>query len=169
MAGNRKLGRPSDQRKAILRNMTTALIWNGKLETTETRAKEVAAITEKLITLAMDTYNKTQEVTKERKTSGGTTSLTVINDAPEKLAARRKIMAWVYDVPEKRNNKESKYDYNKRTKDNSHPVVEKLFRELAPKYDKRRQDVKQSGGYTRIIRKGPRRGDAAEMVLLELV
>ncbi|MFR9207277.1 MAG: bL17 family ribosomal protein [Lachnospiraceae bacterium] len=64
---------------------------------------------------------------------------------------------------------ESKYKYAQRTKDNKHPVVEKLFREIAPKYDKRAKELGQGGGYTRILKMGPRRGDAAEMVILELV
>ena len=76
----RKLGRPSDQRKAILRTLTTALIWNGRIETTETRAKEVRSIAEKLITLAVREYDNTVTVTKN-----GTT---YTNDAPSKLAAR---------------------------------------------------------------------------------
>ena len=92
-----------------------------------------------------------------------------MNDAPEKLAVRRQLMAYLYDVPQAKQEKESKYNYNQRTKDNVHPVVEKLFREIAPKYDKRAKELGQGGGYTRIIKLGQRRGDAAEMVVLELV
>jgi large subunit ribosomal protein L17 len=86
-----------------------------------------------------------------------------INDLPSKLAARRRVMAYLYDVPEFKSKKESKPDYRERTKDRAHPVVEKLFRDIAPKYDGRK------GGYTRILKMGPRRGDAAELVVLELV
>ena len=104
---NRKLGKPTDQRVAMLRNLTTALIWNGKIVTTETRAKEVRSIAEKIITLAVKEYKNTD-------------------------------------------------------------MVEKLFRELAPKYDGRIQEGKK-GGYTRMYKLGVRRGDAAPMVVLELV
>ena len=86
----RKLGRPSDQRKAILRTLTTALIWNGRIETTETRAKEVRSIAEKLITLAVREYDNTVTVTKN-----GTT---YTNDAPSKLAARRAMMAYAFTM-----------------------------------------------------------------------
>ena len=78
-------------------------------------------------------------------------------------------MAYVYDVQEIRKDKESKDEYVKRTKDVNHPLVEKIFSEHAPKYLKRKEETGQGGGYTRIIRKGQRRGDAAEMVILELI
>ena len=157
----RKLGRPSDQRKAILRTLTTALIWNGRIETTETRAKEVRSIAEKLITMAVREYDNTVTVTKN-----GTT---YTNDAPSKLAARRAMMAYLYDVKEPKGAKESKSDYKARTKDVNHPVVEKLMRDYGPKYAKRAQDLGQGGGYTRIIKTGARRGDAAPMAILELL
>lgn len=113
MPGTRKLGRASDHRKAMLRGMVTYLLENGKIETTVTRAKEVRAMTEKMITLGKQ----------------GT------------LHARRQALAYV-------------------TKED---VVTKLFTEIAPKY----KDV--NGGYCRIIKTGPRRGDAAEMCIIELV
>ena len=78
-------------------------------------------------------------------------------------------MEYLYDVPQTKLEKESKFNYKKRTNDNKHPVVEKLFREIAPKYDKRAKEVGQGGGYTRILKMGARRGDAAEMVILELI
>jgi len=171
MALYRKLGRPGDQRKAILRNLVTALIWNGKIETTEARAKEVRSIAEKLITLAVKEYKNTVTVQKDTNNEKGqTVTIEVKNDSPSKLHARRQIMAYLYDVKEAQKKDETKSEYKERIKDVKHPVVEKLFNEIAPKYDKRKEENNgQSGGYTRILKKGPRRGDAAEMVILELV
>ena len=170
MAGHRKLGRQTDQRKAILRNLTTALIWNGSIVTTEARAKEVRKIAEKLVTLAVNEYDNTVEVTKEKVgKDGNKTSVKVVNDAPSKLAARRQMMEWLYDVKELNLDGESKFDYKERTKDVKHPIVEKLFREYGPKYSKRAEEKGTKGGYTRILKKGPRRGDAAEMVILQLI
>ena len=170
MPGYRKLGRPADQRKAILRNQVTALIWNGKIVTTEARAKEVRSIAEKLITLAVNEYNNTLTVTKKvRNDNGEVVETEVTNDLPSKLTARRKIMSYLYDMPEPKKKSESKGDYFDRTKDVNHPVAEKLFREIAPKLDKRRSEKGTGGGYTRLVHIGPRRGDAAEMVVLELL
>ena len=170
---NRKLGKPSDQRVALLRNQTTALLWNGKIITTETRAKEIRSIAEKLITLAVSEYENSETVEKETyNEKGQIVKVEKQQDKPSKLHARRQIMAYLYDIPEPKQEKdgkvESKSDYKERTKDNRHPVVEKLFREIAPKYDARIKEGKK-GGYTRITKLGPRRGDAAEMVVLELV
>lgn len=161
----RKLGRPSDQRKAMLRGLVTSLIMHGKIETTQMRAKETQRMAEKLVTKAIRTYEDTVEVTK---TIDGTETK-VTNDAPKKLAARRAIMEVLYDIPEKKEDKESKYEYRQRTADIKYPVVEKLFREIAPKYAQRAKDLGQGGGYTRIIKMGQRRGDAAEVVRLEFV
>lgn len=166
---NRKLGKPTDQRVAMLRNLTTALIWNGKIVTTETRAKEVRSIAEKIITLAVREYKNSETVEKEVMNEKGQVSkVEKVQDLPSKLHARRQIMAYLYDVPEPKQKKESKKDYKERTKDCAHPVVEKLFRDLAPKYDARVQEGKK-GGYTRIYKLGARRGDAAPMVVLELI
>ncbi len=166
---NRKLGKSTDQRVAMLRNLTTALIWNGKIITTENRAKEVRPIAEKLITLAVNEYQNSEVVKKQtRNEKLQIVERDVNNDTPSKLHARRQIMAYLYDVPEFKSKKESKSEYKERTEDKAHPVVEKLFRELAPKYEKRGREVGR-GGYTRILKIGPRRGDAAEMVVLELV
>ncbi len=166
---NRKLGKSSDQRKAMLRNLTTALLWNGKIVTTEARAKEVRPIAEKLITLAVNEYQNSVVVTKSsRNDKQQIIEREVHNDNASKLHARRQIMSYLYDVPEFKSKKESKSEYKERTADRAHPVVEKLFREIAPKYDKRGKEVGQ-GGYTRIVKMGPRRGDAAEVVVLELV
>ena len=113
MPGSRKLGRTTDHRKAMLRAMVTFLLENGQIETTVTRAKEVRAVAEKMITIA-----KTND-----------------------LHSKRQVMAYV--------TKES--------------VAKKLFDEIAPKYADR------NGGYTRVTRTGERRGDAAEMAVIELV
>ncbi|MBR0026649.1 MAG: 50S ribosomal protein L17 [Clostridia bacterium] len=161
---NRKLGKASDQRRAMLRNMTTALLWNGKIVTTEARAKEVRSIAEKIITLAVKEYKNTVTVTKEtRNDKSQVVEVEKINDMPSKLHARRQIMAYLYDIPEPKKEKETKPEYRERTADKRHAVIEKLFREIAPKYDGR------TGGYTRILKMGPRRGDAAEVVILELI
>ena len=166
---NRKLGKPTDQRVAMLRNLTTALIWNGKIVTTETRAKEVRSIAEKMITLAVREYKNSETVEKDVMNEKGQVSkVEKVQDLPSKLYARRQIMAYLYDVPELKKAKERKSAYKERTKDRAHPVVEKLFRDLAPKYDARIQEG-MKGGYTRIYKLGARRGDAAPMVVLELV
>jgi large subunit ribosomal protein L17 len=113
MFGTRKLGRTSDQRKAMLRAMTTYLFENGKIETTFSRAKEVQPIAEKMVTLG------------KKKT----------------LASYRQALSFI-------------------TKED---VAKKLFDEIAPKYADR------NGGFTRVTRLGPRRGDAAEMAIIELL
>ncbi len=166
---NRKLGKPTDQRVAMLRNLTTALIWNGKIVTTETRAKEVRSIAEKMITLAVREYKNSETVEKDVMNEKGQVSkVEKVQDLPSKLHARRQIMAYLYDVPELKKAKERKSAYKERTKDRAHPVVEKLFRDLAPKYDARIQEG-MKGGYIRIYKLGARRGDAAPMVVLELI
>ncbi|HWP21312.1 MAG TPA: bL17 family ribosomal protein [Candidatus Cryosericum sp.] len=166
---NRKLGKPSDQRVALLRNQTTALLWNGKVVTTVARAKEVRSIAEKIITIAVNEYDNSEKVEKEsRNEKAQIVKREVVNDKPSKLAARRAIMAYLYDVPETMKKDESKSDFKERTEDRAHPIVEKLFRDIAPKYAKRAEAGKK-GGYTRMYKLGPRRGDAAEMVVLELV
>lgn len=113
MASHRKLGRPTDQRKAMLRNLVTSFLKHGKISTTETRAKETRSIAEKMITLAKR----------------------------GDLHARRQVLAFVTEED----------------------VVANLFENIAPKYAER------NGGYTRMYKVGPRRGDGAEMVILELV
>jgi large subunit ribosomal protein L17 len=166
MAHQRKLGRTADQRKALLRNQVTNLIWYGRIETTEAKAKEVRRVAERLITLAIKEYDNTVSVQKEtHNDKGQLMTLDLVNDAPSKLHARRQIMSYLYDIKEVKKADENKAEYKERTKDNRHPVVEKLFREIAPKY----KTSKTNGGYTRIYKLGPRRGDAAEMVVLELV
>ncbi len=170
MATERKLGRPADQRKAMLRNLTTNLLWYGRIETTEAKAKEVRGIADKMITLAIREYDKTVEVEKEfYNEKKQIVKQTFVNDLPSKLHARRLMMAYLYDIKDVQNDEESKSEYKERIKDVKHPVVEKVFREYGPKYRARNEEKKCSGGYTRIYKLGPRRGDAAEMVIIELV
>ena len=167
---NRKLGRPSDQRMAMLRNQVTNLIWYGKIETTLARGKEVQAMAEHLITIAMRECDNTVELTKKTKNEKQQiVELTVTNDQPSRLAARRRVMKVLYDIPAVQNKDEDKDDFKARQKQVKHQVVEKLFREIAPKYKKRAEEKGQGGGYTRLVKMGPRRGDSAEMVILELV
>ena len=170
MATERKLGRTASQRKAMLRNLTTNLLWYGRIETTEAKAKEVRSIVDKMITLAIREYDQTVEVEKEfYNDKKQIVKQTFTNDLPSKLHARRLMMAYLYDIQEAKKDDENKKDYKERTKDNKHPVVEKLFREYGPKYRARNQEKNCAGGYTRIYKLGPRRGDAAEMVIIELV
>ncbi|MBR6184756.1 MAG: 50S ribosomal protein L17 [Clostridia bacterium] len=170
MATERKLGRTASQRKAMLRNLTTNLLWYGRIETTEAKAKEVRVIVDKMITLAIREYDKTVEVEKEfYNEKKQIVKQTFVNDLPSKLHARRLMMAYLYDIKEPKKDDENKAEYKERTKDNKHPVVEKLFREYGPKYRARNQEKNCAGGYTRIYKLGPRRGDAAEMVIIELV
>ena len=167
---NRKLGRPSDQRIALLRNQVTSLIWYGRIETTLPRAKEVSSVAEHLITIAMRECDNTVTVTKEGKNDKmQIVTKEVVNDTASRLAARRQVMKYLYDIPVMQNASEDKDDYLERKKNVKHQVVEKLFREIAPKYKKRAEEKGQGGGYTRIVKKGPRRGDAAEMAILELI
>ena len=165
---NRKLGKPSDQRRALLRNLTTALIWNGRIVTTEARAKEVRPIAEKIISLAaaeyknMETFTVTRMITN-KKHQKEEKEFTVHKDMPSKLHARRQILSYLYNVPEPKQPKETKPAYRARTKDRKNAVIEKLFRDIAPKYEGR------NGGFVRITKLGPRRGDASEMAVIELI
>ena len=104
--------------------------------------------------------------TKDKKGKDVTTK--VYKDGAKKLAARRKIMALTYDLQEQRG-KETMKDFKARTEGVQHPLVEKIFNEIAPKYAQRAEELKQRGGYTRIYRLGERRGDAAEVAIIELV
>ena len=163
MAYQRKLGRTADQRKALLRGLVTNLIKYGKIETTEAKAKEVRRVAERLITLAAKECDNTVEVTKSfHNDKGQLVEETVKNDAPSKLHARRMMLAYLYNMPEQKQADESKADYRARTRDVKFPVVEKLFEIGRTMKDRK-------GGYTRIYKLGPRRGDAAEMVILEIL
>jgi large subunit ribosomal protein L17 len=166
----RKLGRPTDQRIAMLRSLTTDLIWHGKITTTEARAKEVRKLAEKIITIAMDEYDKTVEVEKTVfNEKNQTKEITVTNDAPSKLHARKQIMKTLFNYPEPKKKKENREEYRERVGEINNPIVEKLFREIGPKYRKRSEEKGMRGGYTRIMKLGARVGDAAEMVIIELV
>ena len=178
MAGYRKLGRTSDQRKALIRGQVTALINNGKIVTTETRAKELRKEVEKLITLAVKEKDNFETVTVTakvaRKDANGkrvkevvdgkkvtvydSVEKTIKNDLPSRLHARKQMSKVLYSVTEVPTEAAGK---KKNTKEVD--LVAKLFDEIAPKYAER------NGGYTRMIKKGPRRGDGAEVVILELV
>ena len=166
MATQRKLGKATDLRLALLKNQVSQLLWNGKLETTEARAKEVQKLAEKYITLAVKTYKDTVEVQKTKIVKGKETVVTVLNDGPTKLAARRRLMANLADLQETRLPKESSTEYRVRTKTVRHPLVEKLFNDYAPKFDKLAEEKGQKGGYTAIYKKNARRGDGAEMALI---
>ena len=165
-----KLGRTTEQRMAILRNQASQLLWYGKIETTAARAKELRSYVEKLITKAIKTYDDVIEfevTVKDKK--GKEVKTTSVKDGPKKLAARRAIMAKTYDLQEVRAYNEQKSDFRKRVGRVQHPLMEKLFNEIAPKYAQRAEELGQGGGYTRIYLLGERRGDASEKAIIELV
>ena len=175
MATNRKLGRTTDIRNAMLKTLTTDLILKGKVETTEARAKEVKAIADSIIALAIkekDNFetvdakvvkakldSKGNKVTELVKSKNGNEYLKVVKeettekrqkDMPSRLNARRKMMKNINKV--------------KDSEGNNVDLTSKLFNEIAPKYA-----GKNVGGYTRIVKAGPRRGDAAEVAILQLI
>lgn len=176
MAGYRKLGRTSSQRKALLRNQVTNLLYHGKIRTTEAKAKEIRRIAEKLITLAVKEKDNFTEVTVTskvaRKDAQGKRVKEVVNgkkvsvlddvektikkDNASRLHARRQMLQVLYPVTETS-------DVKRRQNTKKVDMVEKLFTDIAPKYADRK------GGYTRIVKVGPRKGDGAEEVFIELV
>ncbi len=166
MSAQRKLGKATDARMALLKNQVSQLLWNGKLETTAARAKEVQKLAEKYITLAINTYKDNIQVEKTKIVNGKETTVTVVNDGAKKLAARRRLMSALADLQETRQPKEKASEYKIRTKAVKHPLIEKLFNEYAPKFDAAAQEKGQKGGYTAIYKMNPRRGDAAEMALI---
>ena len=166
----RKLGVNATQRLALIKNQASELLWYGKITTTEARAKEVASYVAKIITLAVNTYTDTVESeVKVTDAKGKEVTKKVIKDGPKKLNARRKIMSLTYDLQFVKENGESKAEFKARTKGINHPLIEKIFNEIAPKYAERKQELGQGGGYTRKYLKGQRRGDAAEVAIIELV
>lgn len=165
-----KLGKTTKQRMAMLRGQASQLLWYGRIETTAARAKELRPYVEKIITKAVNTYDDVVEfdvIAKDKK--GKEIKTTSVKDGPKKLAARRAIMAKTYDLQEIKQFSESKKEYKARTAQIQHPLVEKLFNEIAPKYAQRKEEIGQGGGYTRIYLLGQRRGDAAETAIIELV
>ncbi|MGE4214487.1 MAG: bL17 family ribosomal protein [Anaerotignaceae bacterium] len=177
-SGYRKLGKTAPQRKALLRNQVTNLLYHGKITTTETRAKEVKRIAEKMITLAIkekDNFENVEVTAKvAKKDANGNRVKETVNgkkvtvydevkktikkDNASRLNARRKMLSYLYPVTEV-----PKDGRKARTLSKEVDMCAKLFDEVAPKY------VDRKGGYTRMIKLGARKGDAAEMVILELV
>ena len=178
MAGYRKLGRTADQRRALIRNQVTALLYNGKIVTTEAKAKEIRRVADGLIALAVkekdnfETVTVTARVARKDKdgkrvkevvdgkkqTVYDNVEKTIKKDMPSRLHARRQMNKVLYSVTEVPTDNSGK-KRNTKTVD----VANKLFEEIAPKYAGR------NGGYTRIVKIGQRKGDAAMEVLLELV
>ncbi len=166
----KKLGRPTEERLSIMRNQATDLLWHGKIETTLARAKSLQSYTEKLLTLAINSYEDVVTVTKTTlNKKGEKVNREVMNDGPKKLAARRKIMAKTYTVKEQRKKGEKKADYLARIDNIKHPLLEKIFNVYAPKYAERAKELGQKGGYTRILKTGLRKGDNAQMAIIELI
>ena len=166
----KKLGKPTDQRVAMISNLVTDLLWYGHIETTLDRAKAAANLAEEIITLAVNSYEDV--VTSEKKTldnNGKERTVTVSKDGPKKLSARRKIISIVYDRQLKRAKGEKLNDFKVRTQGIEMPLVEKIFDEIAPRYAARNKELNQCGGYTRVLKTSIRRGDNAQMALVELV
>ena len=165
-----KLGKTAEQRQAMLRNQASELLWYGKIKTTAAKAKELQPYVEKIITKAMSVYDLNEEKEVKKKDAKGKEVTTkVIKDSPKKLAVRRALMGKLRDLQEIKGFNEKKSEYKARTKDIQHPLMEKLFNEIAPKYAQRKEELGQGGGYTRIYLLGERRGDAAEEAIIELV
>ena len=178
MAGYRKLGRTSSQRKAMIRSQVTALLYHGSIKTTEARAKEIRKVAEGLIALAVKEKDNFETVTVTakvaKKDAEGKRVKEVVNgkkvtvydevqkeikkDKPSRLHARRQMLKVLYDVTEV-----PTAAAGKKKNTNSIDIPAKLFDEVAPKY------VSRNGGYTRIVKIGQRKGDGAMEVLLELV
>ncbi|HKL93763.1 MAG TPA: 50S ribosomal protein L17 [Clostridia bacterium] len=166
----KKLGRPTDQRMAVLKNQVSELLWNGQIETTIDRAKSVGRIAEKLLTKAIKTYKDEVTVTKNVKNAKGeVVAQQFTNDGAKKLAVRRYLMAELRDLQEVKGDKESKEAFTSRVKDIKHPLIEKIFNEYAPKYAARKEELGQGGGYTKIVKMGERRGDAAQLAIIKLI
>lgn len=166
----RKLGKPTDQRLAMLSNLATDILWYGHIETTFDRAKAAAKVVEKIITLAINSYEDVVTVEKTTLDSNGKEKkVTVSKDGVKKLNARRQIIAMVEDRQEQRKKGEKLVDFEARVGDVKMPLIEKIFDDLAPKYAERAKELGQKGGYTRVIKTNIRRGDNAQMALVELV
>ncbi len=165
-----KLGRPTDQRMALISGLASDLLWHGRIETTVDRAKAAARYAEKCITLAVRSYKDT--ITEEKTTidsKGKEKKVTISKDGAKKLNARRKIMSMLEDRQEQRAKGEKKAAFKARKGDIKYPLIEKIFEDLAPKYDARAQEKGNAGGYTRVIKTTVRRGDNAQLAIVELV
>lgn len=166
----KKFNRPSKERRALTRNQATDLIMKGKIETTVAKAKYLKSYVEKIVTLAINNYEDVITVNKNYiDDKGNKSTREVINDGPKKLAARRAIKNKVYFVKEPRKEGEKKAQYLARLDNIKDPVVEKLFNFYAPKYAERAKELGQGGGYLRILKIGKRRGDNADMAIIEFV
>ena len=165
-----KLGRTAEQREALLRNQASELLWYGKITTTKAKAKELQSYVEKIITKAIRVYddNVEIEVVKTDK-KGKEIKEKSVKDSAKKLAVRRRLMGKLRDLQEVKPFNEKKSELKARTGDIQHPLMEKLFNEIAPKYAQRAEEKGQGGGYTRIYLLGQRRGDGAEEAIIELV
>lgn len=166
---NSKLGRPSKERLAVLRNQVSYLLWYGRIETTVAKAKAVASKAEKILTLAINSYQDNVTVKKTITVDGKKVEKEVVNDGVKKLNARRKMMAFLYDLEEQRADNEKLADFKARTDGVNHALIEKIFNVYAPKYAERAKEVGNFGGYTRVIKTTARRGDAAELAIVELI
>ena len=167
---NKKLGRPTDQKLAMVSNLATDLLWYGHIETTFDRAKSAAAYAEKIITLAVDTYEDV--VTVEKSTldaNGKEKKVSVSKDGVKKLNARRQIISMLYDRQEKRQKGEKLVAFEARTQGIEMPLIEKIFDEYAPRFAERIKEKGQRGGYTRVLKTTIRRGDNAQMAIAELL
>ena len=165
-----RMGLTTTQRKAVLKNQASNLLWYGRIEVTQGHVSSLRSYVEKIITLAVNSYTDTVESTVTTKDAKGKeVTKKVIKDGPKKLAARRKIMSLTYDIQFTKENGESKAEFKARVKGINHPLIEKIFNEIAPKYAERKEQLGQGGGYTRKYLKGQRRGDAAEVAIIELV
>ena len=165
-----KLGRTASERVALLRNQASELLWYGKITTTAAKAKELQPYVEKIITKAIKVYDDNVEVeTKTTDKKGKEITVKSVKDSPKKLAVRRQLMAKLRDLQEQKPFAEKKSAFKARTADIQHPLIEKLFNEIAPKYAQRAEELGQGGGYTRIYLLGSRRGDGAEEAIIELV
>ena len=170
MAQISKLNRPTKERMALIRGQASSFLWDGKIETTVARAKTLQSYVEKILTLAINSYEDTVKVVKTEVDSKGVkVKREVLNDGPKKLVARRKIMSKLFDRQEKRQPKEAKSNFVERTKDINHPLIEKIFNVYAPKYAERIKEKGQAGGYTRVLKTEVRRGDNAQLCLVELI